>query len=91
VVIRHRHGRGGRAGCPCRAQGRRGGLDLTFLRTIPGAIGGAVRMNAGCYGTYVADVFRLPRRCARAGEVVTLTAATMNFSYRQPTCPRAGS
>ena len=31
------------------------GRDLTFLRTIPGAIGGAVRMNAGCYGTYVAD------------------------------------
>ena len=26
------------------------GVDLTFLRTIPGAIGGAVRMNAGCYG-----------------------------------------
>jgi UDP-N-acetylmuramate dehydrogenase len=30
-----------------------GGLDLTFLRTIPGTIGGAVRMNAGCYGSYV--------------------------------------
>ncbi|MCH1411793.1 MAG: FAD-binding protein, partial [Rhodobacteraceae bacterium] len=30
------------------------GLDLTFLRTIPGSIGGAVRMNAGCYGSYVA-------------------------------------
>jgi UDP-N-acetylmuramate dehydrogenase len=27
------------------------GLDLTFLRTIPGSIGGAVRMNAGCYGS----------------------------------------
>ena len=26
------------------------GVDLTFLRTIPGSIGGAVRMNAGCYG-----------------------------------------
>ena len=33
------------------------GIDLTFLRTIPGSIGGAVRMNAGCYGSYVADVF----------------------------------
>ena len=29
------------------------GLDLTFLRTIPGSIGGAVRMNAGCYGSYI--------------------------------------
>ncbi|MEC7965786.1 MAG: FAD-binding protein, partial [Pseudomonadota bacterium] len=28
------------------------GVDLTFLRTIPGSIGGAVRMNAGCYGSY---------------------------------------
>ena len=27
------------------------GVDLTFLRTIPGSIGGAVRMNAGCYGS----------------------------------------
>ena len=33
------------------------GIDLTFLRTIPGSIGGAVTMNAGCYGTYTADVF----------------------------------
>src|SRR5687767_10391013 len=29
------------------------GIDLGFLRTIPGSIGGAARMNAGCYGTYV--------------------------------------
>ena len=33
------------------------GVDLTFLRTIPGSIGGAVRMNAGCYGSYTADAF----------------------------------
>jgi UDP-N-acetylmuramate dehydrogenase len=32
------------------------GVDLGFLRTIPGSVGGAVRMNAGCYGSYVADV-----------------------------------
>ena len=42
------------------------GVDLTFLRTIPGTIGGGVRMNAGCYGTYVADVFvERARRHAR--------------------------
>ena len=39
------------------------GLDLTFLRTIPGSIGGALRMNAGCYGSYVADHFCRQRRC----------------------------
>ena len=33
------------------------GIDLTFLRTIPGSIGGAAKMNAGCYGTYTADAF----------------------------------
>mgnify|MGYP003303212560 CR=1 FL=1 len=35
------------------------GFDLTFLRTIPGSIGGAIKMNAGCYGSYVADFFVL--------------------------------
>ncbi|MCP3972709.1 MAG: UDP-N-acetylmuramate dehydrogenase [Rhodobacteraceae bacterium] len=59
------------------------GLDLTFLRTIPGAIGGAVRMNAGCYGTYVADRFVEARAVTRAGEAVTLTAQDLNFRYRQ--------
>jgi len=59
------------------------GIDLTFLRTIPGAIGGAVRMNAGCYGSYTADVFIEARAVTRAGEVVTLTADDLNFHYRQ--------
>ncbi len=63
------------------------GLDLTFLRTIPGAIGGAVRMNAGCYGSYVADVFVEAEAVTRAGEVVTLTAADLNFQYRQSSLP----
>jgi UDP-N-acetylmuramate dehydrogenase len=59
------------------------GLDLTFLRTIPGSIGGAVRMNAGCYGSYVADVLEEVRVVTRAGEVVTLPAAALNLRYRQ--------
>ena len=31
------------------------GVDLSFLRTIPGNLGGAVKMNAGCYGSYLSD------------------------------------
>ncbi|HGG05535.1 MAG TPA: UDP-N-acetylmuramate dehydrogenase [Aliiroseovarius sp.] len=63
------------------------GLDLTFLRTIPGAIGGAVRMNAGCYGSYVADVFVSAKAVTRAGDVVTLGADDLNFRYRQTDLP----
>lgn len=63
------------------------GVDLTFLRTIPGAIGGAVRMNAGCYGSYTADVFVSARAVTRAGEIVTLTADDLNFRYRQTDLP----
>lgn len=64
------------------------GLDLTFLRTIPGAIGGAVTMNAGCYGSYVADHFVSARAVTRGGEVVTLTASDLNFQYRQSDLPK---
>ncbi len=63
------------------------GLDLTFLRTIPGAIGGAVRMNAGCYGTYTADVFRQATAVDRGGEIVTLTSEDLQFSYRHAELP----
>ena len=63
------------------------GLDLTFLRTIPGAIGGAVTMNAGCYGAYVADHFVSARAVTRAGELVTLTADDLDFQYRQSALP----
>ncbi|MFN3148064.1 MAG: UDP-N-acetylmuramate dehydrogenase [Paracoccaceae bacterium] len=63
------------------------GLDLTFLRTIPGAIGGAVRMNAGCYGVYTADVFRQATAVTRQGEIVTLTADDLQFSYRRAELP----
>lgn len=59
------------------------GIDLTFLRTIPGSIGGAVRMNAGCYGAYVADVLVSARVVTRSGEIVTLERDDLNFRYRQ--------
>ncbi len=63
------------------------GLDLTFLRTIPGSIGGAVRMNAGCYGAYVADHLVEVRAVLRTGQVVTLPAAALNLRYRQSDLP----
>ena len=63
------------------------GRDLTFLRTIPGSIGGAVRMNAGCYGSYVADHLHSIRAVTRAGEVVTLPAASLNLRYRASDLP----
>jgi len=63
------------------------GVDLTFLRTIPGAVGGAVRMNAGCYGSYVADAFISAKAVTRAGEIVDLSAGDLNFRYRQTDLP----
>ena len=63
------------------------GLDLTFLRTIPGSIGGAVRMNAGCYGAYVADVLQEIRIVTRAGRIETLSDTALNLRYRQSDLP----
>lgn len=63
------------------------GVDLGFLRTIPGSVGGAVRMNAGCYGAYVADVFVSARAVTRAGEAVTLQRDDLSFAYRSSAVP----
>lgn len=58
------------------------GLDLTFLRTIPGSIGGAVRMNAGCYGSYVADHLIDAQIITRQGQIQTIAAADLKLGYR---------
>ena len=63
------------------------GVDLGFLRTIPGSIGGAVRMNAGCYGSYLADVFVAARAVTRTGEAVTLGPGELGFGYRSSMVP----
>ncbi|GAB4261199.1 MAG: UDP-N-acetylmuramate dehydrogenase [Pararhodobacter sp.] len=63
------------------------GLDLTFLRTIPGSIGGAVRMNAGCYGQYVADRLVSVRVVLRDGSVTDLPASALAMRYRQTDLP----
>ncbi|MCY1127404.1 UDP-N-acetylmuramate dehydrogenase [Frigidibacter sp. RF13] len=63
------------------------GVDLTFLRTIPGSIGGAVRMNAGCYGSYVADHLISAEAVLRDGTKLLLSREDLHFSYRQSVLP----
>ncbi|GAB5445597.1 MAG: UDP-N-acetylmuramate dehydrogenase [Gymnodinialimonas sp.] len=63
------------------------GLDLTFLRTIPGSLGGALKMNAGCYGSYLADHFVSAQAVLRDGTPVTLTPDDITFAYRQTDIP----
>ena len=65
------------------------GIDgLTFYRGIPGGIGGALYMNAGCYGTETRERMVELRAVTREGEIVTLTNADMGYRYRKSNGPR---
>lgn len=55
---------------------------LSFLRGIPGAVGGALRMNAGAYGREVADCLVEARALDRSGKIHVLSIEDMGFSYR---------
>lgn len=63
------------------------GRDLTFLRTIPGSIGGAVRMNAGCYGAYVADHLIDVTAIDRHGQRHVIPASDLHLAYRHSDLP----
>jgi UDP-N-acetylmuramate dehydrogenase len=59
------------------------GIDgLTFLRGIPGTIGGALRMNGGAYGGETKDVLIEARAVDRSGNIHVLNNAGMKYSYR---------
>ncbi len=64
-----------------------GVAGLEFLRTIPGAIGGAVRMNAGCYGSYTADVVESITMVTRDGQIRQIGGAEIGFDYRNSDLP----
>lgn len=55
---------------------------LEFYRGVPGTIGGALVMNAGCYGSETKDVLVEAYALTRSGERVTLSLADMGYSYR---------
>ena len=63
------------------------GLDLTFLRTIPGTIGGAVAMNSGCYGSYVEDFLVETTIINREGKEQVLRQNQIEFGYRSSNIP----
>lgn len=62
-----------------------GGLE--FLSGIPGAIGGALRMNGGAYERETKDIFMEARAVNRQGKIVVLKHADMGFHYRHITAP----
>jgi UDP-N-acetylmuramate dehydrogenase len=60
---------------------------LSFLRGIPGAVGGALRMNGGAYGRETEDALVEARAVDRAGRVHVLTNSGMDFAYRHCGAP----
>lgn len=60
---------------------------LAFYRGIPGAIGGALRMNAGAYGGETKDVLIEARGVDRAGRVRVFANADMHYTYRHCGAP----
>jgi UDP-N-acetylmuramate dehydrogenase len=60
---------------------------LSFMRGIPGAIGGALRMNGGAYGRETKDVLVEARAVDRRGRVHVLSNADMHYSYRHCGAP----
>lgn len=55
---------------------------LAFFRGIPGAIGGALRMNGGAYGRETRDALIEARGVDRRGRVHVFSNSDMDYSYR---------
>ncbi len=70
-----------------RAAAEAGIAGMEFLRGVPGTIGGALRMNAGCYGRETKDIFVEATAIDGKGNKVKLTAADMGFTYRHTAAP----
>ncbi len=70
-----------------RAAADAGIAGLEFLRGIPGTIGGALRMNAGCYGREIKDVLVEARAIDATGKYITISSDEMGFAYRKSSVP----
>ena len=61
---------------------------LAFLRGIPGAVGGALRMNGGAYGGETKDVLVAARGVDRSGHACIFNNGEMRYSYRDCGVPQ---
>ncbi|HET7710005.1 MAG TPA: UDP-N-acetylmuramate dehydrogenase [Sphingomicrobium sp.] len=79
---------GGASGILVSSSARDAGIaGLEFLRSIPGTVGGFVRMNGGAYGRETSDVLVECDVVLRDGERVTLPAEALRYSYRHSELP----
>lgn len=60
---------------------------LEFLRSIPGTVGGFVRMNGGAYGAEVKDILVDCDVVRRSGELITLSVSVLGYTYRHSELP----
>jgi UDP-N-acetylmuramate dehydrogenase len=80
--MRVRAGAAALDGAVARAAAEAGLGGLEFLRGIPGTIGGALRMNAGCYGREIKEVFVEATAIDTRGNRTTFGRGDISFSYR---------
>ncbi|MFS0848256.1 UDP-N-acetylmuramate dehydrogenase [Novosphingobium panipatense] len=79
---------GGASGILVSSTARDEGIaGLEFLRSIPGTVGGFVRMNGGAYGGEVKDILVDCDVVLRSGELVTLGNADLGYTYRHSELP----
>lgn len=79
---------GGASGILVSSTARDAGIaGVEFLRSIPGTVGGFVRMNGGAYGREVADVLVEAQVVTRDGTLTTLGKADLNYRYRHSDLP----
>lgn len=79
---------GGASGILVSSTARDAGIaGVEFLRSIPGTVGGFVRMNGGAYGREVADVLVEAQVVTRDGTPTTLSPTDLHYRYRHSDLP----
>jgi UDP-N-acetylmuramate dehydrogenase len=79
---------GGASGILVSSTARDAGIaGMEFLRSIPGTVGGFVRMNGGAYGGEVKDILVDCDVVLRSGELRTLPLAELHYTYRHSALP----